>query len=112
MTGFSRGDVVLVNFVFSDQSAVKRRPALILTTDRYHENRQEAIVAAITSNISRLLMGDYRIKDWRRGGLLYPSVVTGIIRTVKQDMLHRKLGAISAGDQRAIEQKLRSILGL
>jgi mRNA-degrading endonuclease toxin of MazEF toxin-antitoxin module len=51
MIGFSQGDVVLVNFVFSDESGVKHRPAMILSTDRYHRGRREALVAAITSNV-------------------------------------------------------------
>lgn len=112
MTGYSRGDVVLVNFVFSDESGIKHRPALILSTDRYHQKRQEAIVAAITSNVNRLLVGDHKMKDWRQAGLLYPSVVTGIIRTVKQNMISRKIGAASAGDRQGVRRKLREILAL
>ena len=112
MTGCSQGDVVLVNFVFSDESGVKHRPALIVSTDRYHQGRQEVIVAAITSNVNRLLVGDYRLRAWREAGLLYPSVVTGIIRTVKQDMLSQKLGTAAAADLRMIKRKLQEILGL
>ena len=112
MTGYSRGDVVLVNFVFSDESGIKHRPALILSADRYHQKRQEAIVAAITSNINRLLIGDHKMKDWRHAGLLYPSAVAGIIRTVKQDMVSRKIGAASASDLRGVRRKLREVLAL
>ena len=112
MTGYSRGDVVLVNFMFSDESGIKRRPALILSADRYHQKRQEAVVAAITSNIERLLIGDYKMKDWRQSGLLYPSAVTGIIRTVKQEMIGRKIGALSARDLKSVQRKLREILAL
>jgi len=42
------------------------------------------ILAAITSNIGRLLVGDYKIKGWRESGLLYPSIVTGIFRTINR----------------------------
>jgi len=112
MIGYSRGDVVLVNFLFSDESGAKRRPALVISSARYLQKRQEAIVAAITSTLDRVLVGDHKMKDWNNAGLLYPSVVTGIIRTVKQDMIHRKLGDISASDQEAIEHKLREILEL
>lgn len=112
MTTYDPGDVVLVNFVFSDESGVKHRPALILSTDRYHRNRQEAIVAAITSNVTRLLVGDCKIRAWREAGLLYPSVVTGIIRAVKQDMVSRQLGALAPTDLQTMQQKLREILAL
>ncbi len=110
MIAYDPGDVVLVNFVFSDESGVKQRPALILSTDRYHRSRQEAIVAAITSNVTRLLVGDCKVRAWREAGLLYPSVVTGIIRTVKQDMISRKLGTLSENDLQTVRRKLHEIL--
>jgi len=83
MTNSKCGDVVLVRFVFSDESGVKRRPALVVSTDRYHKGRQEVIVAAITSKIVRLLMGDHKLRNWKEAGLLHPSTVTGIISPIK-----------------------------
>jgi len=112
MTSYRRGDVVLVRFIFTNESGAKHRPVLIISTDAYHQGRQEAIVAAITSNISRLLVGDYLVTDWKAAGLLYPSVVTGIIRTIKQDMIDKKLGVMPATDMQAIENIIRTVLGL
>jgi mRNA interferase MazF len=88
MTSVSRGDVVLVKFVFSDEKGAKQRPGLIVSTDGYHQGRRETILAAITSNVGRLLVGDHKIKGWREAGLLYPSIVTGIIRTIKHNTVH------------------------
>src|SRR6267143_63739 len=90
------GAVVLVKFVFADEKGAKQRPGLIVSIDRYHQGRREMILAAITSNIGRLLVGDYKIKGWRESGLLYPSIVTGIFRTIKQDMIAGKLGELPA----------------
>lgn len=112
MTSVSRGDVVLVKFVFADEKGAKQRPALIVSSDRYHQARREAILAAITSNVGRLLAGDHRIKAWRESGLLYPSIVTGIVRTIKQDMIATKLGELPAPELQAVESKLREILSL
>jgi len=53
MTGYRRGDVVLVGFVYSDESGKKLRPAVIISSLAYHRGRREVIVAAITSNVSR-----------------------------------------------------------
>ena len=47
MTGFRRGDVVLVSFVFADESGTKVRPALVISSAGYHRGRREAIVAAM-----------------------------------------------------------------
>ena len=57
MIACEQGDVVLLAFAFTDESGGKRRPAVIVSTSNYHRNRQEAIIAAITSNVDRLLLG-------------------------------------------------------
>ena len=83
MTSYKRGDVVLVRFIFSDETGERQRPVVILSPDTYHKSRQEAIIAAITSRTDRILVGDHLINDWEGAGLLFPSVATGIIRTIK-----------------------------
>ncbi len=112
MTEYKRGDVILVNFVFSDETGVRRRPAVIISSDIYHHGRQEAIVAAVTSQTERVLTGDRLIKGWQGAGLLSPSVATGIIRTIKQGMIARKLGAMPQNDMQAIDSKLSAALAL
>ena len=112
MTDVSRGDVVLVKFVFADEKGTKQRPGLIVSTDRYHQGRREMILAAITSNIGRLLVGDHKLKAWRESGLLSPSIVTGILRTIKQDMIAGKMGRLPAEELHVVEGKLRDILAL
>jgi mRNA interferase MazF len=112
MTEFNRGDIVLVSFVFSDETGERRRPAVIVSSDAYHRSRQEAIIAAITSRTDRILVGDHLISDWEGAGLLFPSVATGIIRTIKQGMIARKLGTMPQPDMQAIEDNLRNALGL
>lgn len=112
MTAYSRGDIVLVNFVFADESGVKRRPAVIVSSDAYNNGRDEAIIAAVTSRTDRVLVGDHLIADWQGAGLLSPSVATGIIRTIKQSIIGRKLGSMTISDMAAIDSRLRLILDL
>jgi mRNA-degrading endonuclease toxin of MazEF toxin-antitoxin module len=82
MTVYSRGDEVLVGFVFSDESGKKMRQADVISSNAHHRARQEAVVAAITSNVRRRLFGDHLITNWKEAGLLFPSVATGILRTI------------------------------
>ena len=112
MTRVSRGDIVLVKFVFSDEKGVKQRPALIVSTDQYHQSRREAILMAITSNVARLLAGDYKVKAWRASGLLHPSAVTGIVRTIKQEMIASTIGQLPHEELGAVEDRLREILAI
>ena len=52
MIAYGRGDVVLVGFVFSDESGRKVRPALVISSPVYQRTRGEVIVAAITGGVS------------------------------------------------------------
>ena len=69
---YKRGDIVLVNFVFAEETGSKRRPVLILSSNCYMEERQDVIVSAITSNTLRLLVGDHLMFDWEAADLLFP----------------------------------------
>ena len=112
MTTYKRGDIVLVEFGFSEGIGSKKRPALVISSDPYHQSRQEVVVAAITSNVSRVLYGDTTIKQWREAGLLFPSMVTGIIRTIKANLIVRTLGTLPHQDLQRVERNLRHALGL
>ena len=70
------------------------------------------IVAAITSNVKRRLVGDCVVSDWKAAGLLFPSVVTGLIRTVDRLMIRGKLGALTPTNLESVEGELRQSLGL
>ncbi|MEX2662403.1 MAG: type II toxin-antitoxin system PemK/MazF family toxin [Vicinamibacterales bacterium] len=103
---------MLVKFVFADERGAKQRPGLIVSTDTYHQGRRETILAAITSNVGRLLVGDHKIEAWRESGLLSPSIVTGIVRTIKRDMIASKMGELPPSELHSVEEKLREILAL
>ena len=98
MMSYKPGDVILTEVIFAERNETKKRPALILCASNYHKNRQDIIIAAITSNISRVLYGDTLLKNWKEAGLKYPSLVVGIIQTIKSSMIIRKLGTLSKKD--------------
>ena len=110
MTNYKQGDIVLVEFSFSEGAGSKKRPALIISSYSYHKSRQETIVAAITSNIERVLFGDTKIDKWKQSGLIYPSLVTVIIRTIKSDVVIRKLGILSKQDLQNVVKNFAKIM--
>lgn len=112
MTAYKRGDIVLVGFVFSDETGQRQRPAVIVSSEAYHTSRQEAVILAITSRTDRILAGDHLISEWKNAGLLFPSAATGIVRTVKRSMIIKILGVMPPPDMQAINQRLKLILGL
>ena len=112
MTRYSRGDVVLVSLALTGEAGAMQRPAVIVSSNTYHRQRQELIISPITGRINRILAGDYLIRDWQEAGLLFPSLATGMIRTIKQNMLRRKLGSLSQDDLKELDKRLGSVLGI
>ena len=49
MTAFELGGAVLVRFPFTDQSATKQRPAVVISSEAYHRSRPDVVIMAITS---------------------------------------------------------------
>jgi mRNA interferase MazF len=104
--------VVLVSFVFSDESGKKLRPAVVISSAGYNRVRQEVIVAAITSNVRRRFFDDYLVANWKEAGLLFPSVATAILRTIKRTMIERKLGSMPKSNLETFDRELRRCLSL
>ncbi len=69
-------DIVLINFPFSDLSGAKVRPALVLSNNQYNQKKLDAVVLAITSNLSQ---SEYKVivesKDLDNGKLPIKSAV-------------------------------------
>ena len=112
MTACKRGDVVLVGFVLSDESGEKLRPTVVVSSPEYHRSRQEVIVMAVTGKTARRPYGAHLLSEWKKAGLLSPSLATGILRTIQQTMIRRKLGTLSKSDMDAVDRSLGRTLGL
>ena len=111
-TGFSFGDTILVSFPFTDQGAVKRRPAVVISSGRYNQARPDVIIMAIASQ-SRTAGsgGDLQVNAWKEAGLLKPSAVKPIVTTIEQSSVVRKLGRLSEMDQAALRRTFSNIVG-
>ena len=106
-------DVVLVPFPFTDQTASKKRPAVIVSADPYHRRCRDVIVVAVTSQILRPagILGEVLISDWQGAGLPKASLIKPVLATIEQRLILRKLGTLQDADVRALHAALRQILG-
>ncbi len=112
MTTYKRGDVVLLPFPYTDLSTSKKRPAVILSTNKFNISRQDCIVAPISGRLTKILSGDYTLKDWSGAGLLKPSIVKAILGTVHQSKIISRLGALSDIDLKNTEKAIADVLGI
>ncbi len=96
-----RGDVVVVNFPYSDGSASKVRPALVVQNDADNARLRDTIMALITGNISRVaeptqLLIDPNTPDGASSGLHGPSaVLCRHLYTVRQSLAMTTIGRLS-----------------
>ena len=101
MTGYKRGDIVLVPFPFTDFSTLKQRPALIISSDAFNRSREDVILVALTSQIdSASKGGNYSIKgaEQKRSGLLREGVVlVGKIITIDQRLIRGRIVPLAKG---------------
>jgi mRNA interferase MazF len=66
------GDVVTVDFLGA--AGLKRRPAVVVSSDAYHAERPDIILGVLTTNVSAAVTStDYVLHDWRSAGLHAPS---------------------------------------
>lgn len=113
MTAYERGDVILVPFPFSDQSAAKKRPAAVVSSDHCNSSSQDLVIMAITSQTEKSTgVGGSLIHEWEKAGLLKPSAVKPALSTIEKTLIIKKLGKLSAKDPAAMENALGKLLDL
>lgn len=106
-----RGDVVLLEFPYTNRRQKKKRPALVLSTAQYHDDREEVVLAAISSNLAWHRHGDTELAYWKEAGLGLPSIVTALVQTMTRKLILRTLGRLEDSDLRHVEVNLAAALG-
>jgi len=112
-TTYNFGDVVLVPFPFTNQAASKRRPAVVVSSKSYNEQRRDVILMALTSQVLRAAgaIGEVLLDDWKGAGLPKPSLVKAVVATVEQPLILRKLGSLQDSDLRSLRLAIQQIIG-
>lgn len=109
---YSFGDIVLVPFPFTDLSATKRRPAIVISSSSYHRERADLVIMAVTSQVRPAgSIGEVQVKDWKSAGLLKPSVIKPVITTIEHTLVIRRLGQLKQEDQEAVRKAIAGIFG-
>ena len=112
MTHYRFGTVILVPFPFTDQSASKKRPAVVVSSEGYNATRPDVIVMAVTSQL-RAASGtnELHLAKWQEAGLLKPSAIKPVIATLEQALVDKVLGVLDDGDQAELRAMIARILG-
>jgi mRNA interferase MazF len=105
MASYAAGDVVLLEFPFTDTSGSKRRPALVLLDT----GDDDIVVARVTGQLSAA-PHDVVLDEWQQVGLLLPSVVRlHKVATLQRRLVDKKLGRLTPGDWSRVILALRQV---
>jgi mRNA interferase MazF len=114
-----RGDVVMVDWLYSDRTGSKRRPALVVQADANNRCLDDTILALITSSARRRVGAttqldiDISTLDGRQAGLRFNSVVQceNLVTVDKQFVLSKRR-TFSTAPMQQISDCLKAALEL
>lgn len=109
MPSFSKNDVVLVRYPFSDLTAAKVRPAVVVNKPHPSE---DSLIVPLTSKTEKLSAGEFVLLDWRAAGLNIPSAIKRGLYTIHSSLFLKSVGRLSQRDAVEVERSLRTWLGL
>lgn len=115
----SRGDIVLADLPFSDRTASKVRPALVVQSNRNNSRLNDVILALVTSRNERAgyeptqLLIDVSTQAGIQSGLLHSSTVKcEHLVTLDRRFLRRVIGRLPEPVMQQINSCLRAALEL
>jgi mRNA interferase MazF len=115
-TTYRQGHVVVVEVPFADLSGTKRRPALVVSAEKFHRVLPDLIVCPISSQARfyrRPGPGDCPLSDWRRAGLRHPSTVRiSKLLAIEKQIVRKALGVLPPDDLARVAGGIRQALGL
>jgi mRNA interferase MazF len=108
---FSRWDVVAVNYPFLEGHGSKRRPGLIISGDRLHQDHGVYLCAMITTAKAGQQSDDVPIKDHGAAGLPEACIVRVTrITTLSDAQIDRRIGTIAARERNAVQGLLKRFI--
>jgi mRNA interferase MazF len=106
-------DVVVVPFPFTNKTAKKKRPALVLSDfEDFNDLTENCVLAMITSVNNPDWPLDTPIGSFKKAGLPAPSKVRMKLFTLDSRLIIRKIGGLSAKDQKAVKLHLQKLMCL
>ena len=110
MINFSKYDVVVVKFPFASSIKYKARPAVVISSELYNNNKRGTLlILAISSSKENKLNLELDVLDWERVGLLKPSIFKASIATIEKEFVITKLGRLDEKNIKRLEVMIDNI---
>ena len=102
---YSKGDVVLLPYPFTDLTASKVRPAVVVSSNR--GKYSDLFVIPLTSRTNNLGTGEFLLAGWQYAGLNVPSAVKRGCVLVDAALFRKKVGSLAPADLTSINASIK-----
>jgi mRNA interferase MazF len=103
---YNKYDIIKVPFPFTDKDSNKKRPALIISSEKYQANFKHVILCMITSAKHSEWIDDIIIEELAFTGLSVPSKIRFKIFSLDEKLIIGKLGELHVQDITILNTKI------
>lgn len=109
---YNSWDVVTVPFPFTDKTAAKKRPALVLSKSEYQCKTGHLILLMITTANNSSWYSDIQIADLNAAGLKTSSVIRFKMFSLDERLIIKKIGNLSDLDKEKVKEQLSATIDI
>jgi mRNA interferase MazF len=100
------GDVLVLNFPFTNLSGFKKRPSVCL-----QQQGQDVLVVFLSSVLGKERTADFVVEKDAENNLVQDSLVRAFkLSTVHEQLVHKKIGSLKKGDRLKLKRRLRNFV--
>ena len=103
---FKAFDVVAVPFPFTDREATKRRPALVISNERFNQQHNQLVLAMITTATGDVWLSDIAFAHWQEAGLKVACHFRLKLFTLDKNLVLKTIGHLSRQDVKSVQAVL------
>jgi len=107
---FKAFDVVAVPFPFTDRDATKRRPALVISNEKFNRQHNQIVLAMITAATDNVWPSDVSLTNWQKAGLKTACRFRLKLFTLDQNLVLKTIGHLSSKDVKSVQTVLTEFI--
>ena len=99
--------IVAVPFPFTDSAQTKKRPAVVISSERHQEKTSHITLLMVTTAKHSHWFDDHLIIDLDSAGLSTPSIVRQKLFTIDSRLILKEVGILSKEDHSKVSKLLQ-----
>lgn len=107
---YNKYDIVKVPFPFTDKNSSKKRPALVISSEKYQSNFKHLILCMITTAKHSDWLYDIIIQELAMSVLSVPSKIRLKIFSLEESLIINRLGTLGDNDIQLVSTRLKEYL--